>query len=69
MGTTERVPLKHRRVMKKRGKVESKSRARESAFEKFSDPAGIPSSSKLEATVELAQTGKNSYTSQHFGDS
>ena len=27
-------------------------------FEKFSDPAGIPSSSKLEANVELAQTGK-----------
>ena len=58
VGTTERVPLKHRRVMKKRGKVESKSRDCESAFEKFSGPAGIPSSSKLEANVEHAQTGK-----------
>ena len=58
MGTTERVPLKHRRVMKKRGRVENKSRDCESAFEKFSDPAGIPSSSKLEANVEHAQTGK-----------
>ena len=68
MGTTERVPLKHLRVMKKRGKVESKSRDCESAFEKFSDPAGIPSSSKLEANVEHAQTEKNSYKSHHFGD-
>ena len=57
VGTTDRVPLKHRRVMKKRRKVESKSRDCESAFEKFSDPAGIPLSSKLEAIVELAQTG------------
>ena len=30
--TSERVPLKHRRVMKKSGKVESKSRDCESAF-------------------------------------
>ena len=58
VGTTERVPLKHRRVMKKRGKVESKSRDCVSAFEKFSDRAGIPSSSQLEANVEHAQTGK-----------
>ena len=58
MGTAERVQLKHRRVMKKRGKVESKSRDCESAFEKFSDPAGISLSSKLEANVEHAQTGK-----------
>ena len=38
--------------------MEGKFRDCESAFEKFSDPAGIPSLSKLEANVELAQTGK-----------